>query len=267
MGGLLLKVRQSSQRDPNVVAMLSLYLLLLAFFILLNALSKLEDDRARTVLESVNEAFNGNVQSLDSVKAYSAALGPLDESGGLLSDIQELFESAIPATETEMSDNGTVMRLTLASDGLFRPGRADLQAGRMPFLKRLAEILMTERDDGLVFELGVMHGVPEGQASIVAEAGPRSLEVRRMGVLVNAFEALSLPSPQLSIGIAPGHPNDVLLVVRVFDKPAEPVALEPGVELNRIPPSEDASRDSDPAATEDEGQSESQGEGATGNGD
>ncbi|MGF1612238.1 MAG: hypothetical protein ACFCUQ_22795 [Kiloniellales bacterium] len=231
MGGFLLKVRRS-RSDPNIVAMLSLYLLLLAFFILLNALSKLEDDRTRTVLKSVNEAFNGNVQSLDSVKSYSAALGPLDQSGGLLSDIQKLFESSIPAAETEMSDSGTLMRLTLDSESLFRPGRPEVQPKRKAFLEQLAKILMTERNDGLVFELEVMHGVPEDKAGIVAEAGPRSLEVRRMGVLVSAFESLTLPPPQLSVGISPGHPNEVLLIIRVFEKQAEPIELAPTEPLN-----------------------------------
>ena len=36
---------QGLQKDPNIVALLSLQLLLLAFFILLNALSKFEDEK------------------------------------------------------------------------------------------------------------------------------------------------------------------------------------------------------------------------------
>ena len=36
--------------DPNIVALLSLKLLLLGFFILLNALSRFEEDRSRSVI-------------------------------------------------------------------------------------------------------------------------------------------------------------------------------------------------------------------------
>ena len=67
------------QGDPNVVALLSLKLILLGFFILLNALSEYEESRTRMVLESVNEAFNGRVDAL--VAALARCFGPTDSEG------------------------------------------------------------------------------------------------------------------------------------------------------------------------------------------
>ena len=45
-----------------MMLLLSLKLILLAFFILLNSLADFEAGRARAVLASVNQAFNGKIE-------------------------------------------------------------------------------------------------------------------------------------------------------------------------------------------------------------
>ena len=46
-------------KNVNAVIFVSLYLLLLAFFIFLHSISVMQEDRVRTVLGSVQVAFNG----------------------------------------------------------------------------------------------------------------------------------------------------------------------------------------------------------------
>ena len=52
------------RRDDNkyIVLLLSLKLILLAFFILMNALSEFETRRTETVLDSVSRAFRGSIR-------------------------------------------------------------------------------------------------------------------------------------------------------------------------------------------------------------
>ena len=200
------------RRDNNIVAMLSLYLLLLAFFILLNTLSKFEEDRTRVVLESVNTAFNGRVQSIKSVKPYSAALGPLEDAVALLGELGRLFNQILPAARTEVAADGPVLRLEMNADALFRPGRTDLQFGRGLLLNRLSKALLNERNSALHIEIEVLHGIPEEGNKTVAGAGARSLEVQRMGVLVRELTARKLPAER---------PGVVQLVIRVFEQAPE----------------------------------------------
>lgn len=220
----------SKRRDPNIVAMLSLYLLLLAFFILLNTLSKLEEDRTRVVLESVNAAFNGRVESIASVKPYSAALGPLQDAAALMADLSRLFDQTVPAVRTQVAADGPVLRLELDATALFRSGRVDLQAGRGLLLSRLSEALLSERNSTLFYELELLHGVPEKGIRTVAQAADRSLEIRRMGVLVSELVERDLPAERLSVGLVPGRPGVVQVVVRIFQEAPRPVDFADQVE-------------------------------------
>lgn len=209
--------RGPGRPDPNIVALLSLNLLLLGFFILLNALSQFEEDRARLVLESVNEAFNGQVQALESLSPQSAALGSLGETAGLVDAVGELFESMIPAVRTETSAGGARLRLELSAGSIFRPGRAALQPGRELLLRRFAQALARDGRAGSEYEVEVFHGVRSGTFRTLADAGARALEVRRSSVLVRELIALGVPPGRLSAGIVPGHPGKLQLVVQVLE--------------------------------------------------
>lgn len=210
------------RQDPNIVAMLSLYLLVLAFFILLNALSKIEEDRARVVMESVNEAFDGRVRSVESLEERPAALDELTDAATLIDELYKLFDSTIPATRARLSADAPVMQLELNADLLFRSGRAALQPGRRLLLKRLAAALLDERNSRLHLELELLHGVPADRTGVVAEAGTQSLEIARTGRLVSELVRHGLSPQRLSVGIAPGHAGAVLFVIRVFDAEAGP---------------------------------------------
>ena len=229
MAGSLLQ-SGGRRRDANIVAMLSLYLLLLAFFILLNTLSKLEEDRTKVVLESVNEAFNGRIQSIASVKPYSAALGPLQDAASLMADLSRLFDQTLPAVRAEVAADSPVLRLELEAAALFRSGAVDLQAGRGLLLTRLSEALLSDRNSRLFFEMELLHGVPERGIRTVADAGDRSLEVRRMGVLVSELIARDLPAERLSVGLVPGRPGVLQFVVRIFQDAPPPVDFADQVE-------------------------------------
>ncbi len=71
---------RNREGSSNIVLLLSLMLILLAFFILLNSLSEFEAGKARAVIESVNRAFNGKIESGDRTPAHSASLGALPEA-------------------------------------------------------------------------------------------------------------------------------------------------------------------------------------------
>jgi len=208
--------RGPGRPDPNIIALLSLKLLLLGFFILLNALSQYEEDRARRVLESVNEAFNGRVQALESLSPHSAALGSLGETVGLLEAVGALFESMVPAVRTEISAEGTRLRLELSAGSIFRPGREALQPGRKLLLRRFAQAVVDGRA-GVDYEVEVYHGVSASAVGALADAGARALEVRRSSIVVRELIALGVPPERLSAGIIPGHPGRLQLVVQIHE--------------------------------------------------
>lgn len=208
-----------SRLDPNIVALLSLKLLLLGFFILLNALSHYEEDRARRVLESVNEAFSGRAEARESHAPFPAALGPLEETAAMIGAIGRLFQSRIPAVRSEASVDGNRLRLELSAGSLFRPGTTELQPGRGILLDRFAKALVGNGRSGLDYELEILHGVPAGATPRLAEAGTRGLEVRRTGLLARDLIRRRVPADKLSVGLVPGREGWLQLVVQVFEAP------------------------------------------------
>ena len=83
--------------DGPLVSLLSLKLLLLAFFILLNAMSELEALKVRAVLESVTKAFDGRLVVEENVARSAAAEGPLEGAEIFLKETGRIFNSLLPA--------------------------------------------------------------------------------------------------------------------------------------------------------------------------
>ena len=151
--------QQASRRsDPNVVALLSLKLVLLGFFILLNALSEFEEHRTRSVLDSVNEAFDGRIKAPESHAPFAAALGPLEQGRAMMEEVGRLFQSLIPAVRSEHAAQRGRLQLELPAETLFRPGGISLQPGRDLLLRRFVAALASDGRLGLDFEVELLHG-------------------------------------------------------------------------------------------------------------
>ncbi len=204
--------------DPNIVALLGLKLLLLGFFILLNALSHYEEDRTRRVLQSVDQAFNGRIEALKSEAEHSAALGPLNGTEAMIDSVGALFTSLIPAVERELSAAGTRLRLELPVAALFRQDSVALQSGRGVLMKRFAEALTQNGRGRLNYEVELLHGIRREAISDLTEAGADSLEVRRIAALVLALTKRGVPADKLSVGVIPGRPGKVQMVVQTYQR-------------------------------------------------
>lgn len=216
MSALKRAVRQAGG-DANVVALLSLKLLLLAFFILLNAMASYEEERTRAVIESLRSTFHGDTPAVAPQARYSAALGPLEEGGGPVEEAARLFRQNVPAVVVEAEQAGRRLRLTIPVAQLFRPGEVDLRADRLLLMQRLAKSL-TQRGD---FELQFLYPTTTpGNEPLPTQA----LEVRRAGRFARSMEGLGLPPRMLSVGVMkppPGSPGGrvALELRRISDRP------------------------------------------------
>lgn len=203
--------------DANVVALLSLKLLLLAFFILLNAMASYEEERTRAVIESLRSTFHGETATVAPRARYNSALGPVDEGGGPVEEAAQLFRQHVPAVVVEAEQAGHRLRLTIPVAQLFRPGEVDVRADRLPLMQRLAESLAARGD----FELQFLYPTTTpGKKGLPTQA----LEVRRAGQFARNMEGLGLPPRMLSVGVMRpprGSPGGrvALELRRISDRP------------------------------------------------
>ncbi len=220
--GTAVPTGRDREGSSNTVLLLSLMLILLAFFILLNSLSEFEAGRSRAVIESVNRAFNGKIESEDRTPAHSATLGALPEAEAKMREIASLFEAILPSARAKRIRRAKAVRVELTAASLFRPAGVRLRPGSKVPIQRLARLHARGFRDGPRYDLEVLIGVgapPAGGAGPVTP-DPHSLEVRRAAMLAQRFIEEGLPPPALSIGLLPGQPGALRFVVRLRRDPA-----------------------------------------------
>lgn len=208
--------RRQDDGDRNYVALLSLKLLLLAFFIMLNAISSYEEEKARAVLESVNNTFRGDASHMERHASFDQALDNLDDQTDLVTEIERLFETTIPAVEREQGSTQNFLRLKLPVEALFYRDEVELASGRELLLKRLAASLQKVDVEGGYYEFEFLYGTSarqdEGQKSLL-DLMLRRLEVVAIGVL-----DAGIPKERLAVGLQPDRPGYAFVVIRLYDQ-------------------------------------------------
>ncbi|MEM7169547.1 MAG: flagellar motor protein MotB [Pseudomonadota bacterium] len=207
--------------DGNAIALLSLKLLLLAFFILLNALSALEAHKAEAVLESVNKAFSGRLVVQSNFSPQEAAAGNLDGARLMMDEVGQLFESMLPAIYREKTSTGEVLVMELPADSIFKPGKVGLQPGRGLLLDRFVAALNTERDIPIYYEFEFQHG---GQGIGQEE---RDLIGARAASIAQQFVKRGVNRNVLSSGVAPIDSEKLRFVLRIQDVPYGSLFFQP----------------------------------------
>ena len=223
MLGPLFKKRQD-EGDRNYVALLSLKLLLLAFFIMLNAMSSFEEEKARAVLQSVNSTFSGDASELQRHATFENALGDLDDKAKLVAEIERLFESTIPAVERDQGSAQSYLRLRLPTESMFIGEEIELASGRELLLKRIAAALNGYAEGGGFFEFEFLYGVSRDQTSKTIP----NLEMllMRSGVVANEIRSAGLPADKFAIGLQPESDGFVYFVIRVYDSEIKNITFE-----------------------------------------
>ena len=87
------------QKISGSYLILSLFILLLAFFILLNAISNRTEVKSRAVMDSLLSTFRTIEDSSDSVQTLSSLLGATPEPEDLVNEMRQLWVNAIPIAE------------------------------------------------------------------------------------------------------------------------------------------------------------------------
>ena len=213
--------------ESGLVVLLCLYLVLLAFFILLNSMTQPDPRRTRDVLESVHEAFEQEVRPVlpplpaqqpapDSDRAVATLAAALS---ALLGELGRLEVSAEPR-------GASVLRLELESGSLFEAGAARPRASELGLLDSMAAALSEAPLSGFHVEVEVLHGIDRLFAQPdQGSAGP-PLAVARGGALVRALVDRGVPAERLAAGLLPGAAGSLQFLFRLYDSPpADPLLL------------------------------------------
>lgn len=196
--------RLATESNNGSLIFLSLFLLLLAFFILLNALATIEETKSRQVLTSVAATFRSVVDADTSAQVLLSELGPASEPDEILEAMEQLWVTAVSVTKVETLSAGQLMQITMPVNELFLAGKSVLRSDRKQLLERAARVLSVQAKS-VVAELELVLGTPPIDPAKLEE--DPSLAIQRAVVLAGALLEVGAAKDKVSTGVRVGDPK------------------------------------------------------------
>jgi flagellar motor protein MotB len=193
-------VDTGSQSRSTLFLFLSLYLLFLAFFIMLVSISTLEDVKSKVAMQSLTAAFNTVLPSTEEVATSSEESG-IDAGQAFQEEITGMFATSLQVAKVEAVQPARVMLVKVPTDTLFIPGRAELKPIQEDLLERLVSALAARPEGGhhdLEFVLGVKM---DGKGNFPLG---RTLEIERADVFAREMLRRGAPPDSFAVGVEPG---------------------------------------------------------------
>ncbi|MBO6784818.1 MAG: hypothetical protein JJ899_16325 [Alphaproteobacteria bacterium] len=207
----------------GVMSMLSIFLLLLAFFLMLNSLARFETTRTRAVLGSLNATFNiGNPEGRE--HELGSFVGRVGAASRLHTEAGTLLRTLFGVDRFELIRIGNVIVIELDSRAIF-VGESGTSPSLLVFSTRLADaVLPPPPGVDILSEVTVRRG-----PGALDEIEPDVMETsaRRAGTVVRAFERAGFAAADMTAGIGAGDPRRVRIEFRVIDTPFVPLRTNP----------------------------------------
>jgi hypothetical protein len=215
--------RLATESNNGSLIFLSLFLLLLAFFILLNALATIEETKSRQVLTSVAATFRSVVDADTSAQVLLSELGPASEPDEILEAMEQLWVTAVSVTKVETLSAGQLMQITMPVNELFLGGKSVLRSDRKQLLERAARVLSVQAKS-VVAELELVLGTPPIDPAKLEE--DPSLAIQRAVVLAGALLEVGAAKDKVSTGVRVGDPKVLRLRFAIREAARAQVTFE-----------------------------------------
>lgn len=192
-------------RSGSVPLFLALYLLVLAFFILLVTISTREEIKSDAVMDSLTTTFATILPLRGEPMPFASRAGDFVGSPAFEAMITDIFSAAIPVSKVTVIQPGSLMSVSVPSDSLFYSGEARLREAQLPLLDRIVAAL-SGRPAGLRYDLEFVLGVDAPPGRLPAA---KSLELERVETFVRTLLSRGVPPDSVAVGVEPGDPAEV----------------------------------------------------------
>ena len=196
-----------------------MFIMLLSFFIILNAISTFDDAKSAPVLNSLTLAFTVPDQDLMEIGTVESARMS-EAQGTTLEKIQGLFSAHITGVEAKQNRLGTELRLRLPFERFEREVSTSLKAPQKAagssniaegfFIPTLVSLLDTQNT--ILYKMDMV--VNYTSENDVKQKQDMAEKIARISALV---EKAGLPPKMITAGIGPGQDGTIDLYFRPFD--------------------------------------------------
>lgn len=205
----------SGGSGANIITQfLGLYLLILAFFILLVSISTVEDVKSEAVMDSLSAAFTSILPPSVNLSAINEDEGDVLAGQRFQEAVTGIFATEIQVAKVEVIQPGRLMRVLLPSDSLFFTDKIEVRPSRFPLLDRLVAAV-SGRPPGLRYDIEFVIGSDyTGEKSLPIG---QTLELARAGSFARQLHARGVPPDSIAVGIMPGDPEESVIWLYVRD--------------------------------------------------
>lgn len=214
-------------RDNTTYLFLSLYLLLLAFFIVLNTISETRDERVAEAVHSVKETFQN--YSPPSREFLESAANPdsMIAADIYFEDVRNVFSAHLKNAKYQLKTDGTLLRTIVPADELFESESERMTPATGTLMDAIANGLGTSRF-GTRREIEIVIGSGDSLPD-VGSLG-RGMELRRASAFARALRARGVAGNSISAGLRAGDSNLVQITFYVRKLGAADVTFQNGTE-------------------------------------
>lgn len=209
------KVDDKKPGGDTTSLFVSLYLIILAFFMVLNSISNQSQTKIKTATESVSRAFDNPYEAeadfIDVSETEDTKL-PNDE---FYEQLQGVFASLIGFEGKFPSQGGNVIRVEFNQSDLYQNESNDFRDDQRAFFFQLSRFLQSE-SIGTVREIEYM--VYTGDSFPNGPAYWENLSILRSGAFVEKMTSMGVREDQLSIGVSPGIEDGVKVSFFIRDE-------------------------------------------------
>ena len=217
------KKKEEPKSVSTVITTLALFIILLSFFIIMNSISTVEEQKASSIIMSIEDAFTGRIfKNLSGPSERESTFKGTGEGRSSLKKLDALFRSEFPAIENvqynvnkglfyaELPYDKFVDSLNAFTNEDMQPSPEDRQANT--FFNYITELGDSEENPYRI-ELYVLSEDDPSSLIIVEREQIEPLR-RSASSLAAALEKAGIPTRRLTIGLKQGEPDNVLLVIK-----------------------------------------------------
>ncbi|WP_148560924.1 flagellar motor protein MotB [Magnetospira sp. QH-2] len=192
----------------SIALFLGLYLLVLAFFIILVSISTIEEVKSKAVMDSLTSTFATILPPDMDLTDLTSKTGYVIGAEEFQGEIEGVFTTHIKAVKVEIVQPGKSMRLSMDAEELFMPDEPVIRRAQGALLDRLVSSL-SGRPQALRFDMDFLIGskYTDGTSLPIGQ----TLSMRRAGELARAMLGRGVPPDSLSVGLKPGNPDQVVI--------------------------------------------------------
>ncbi len=199
----------AERSGPDVTLLfLGLFLLVLAFFVLLITISTVEDVKSRAVMDSLSSTFTTVVMPATDPTQFTGKDGEILAANQFQDKITNLFTTAVQVDRVEIVQPGKRMRVVVPTTTLFEDDSSALRPTTPALIERMVAVL-SARPPGLRFDMEFVIGTPRSaDRSLPLE---QTMEMERAGMFARELTARGAPPDSVAVGMAPGKPERVTI--------------------------------------------------------